>query len=90
MTVCEAGREQLDPDHVALAWEELRPELTIDGPDGPETTLAGNELHHGVFRRGSDDQWRWLHRKTLIVPADGAGCAGLTSALGAPTVDGDE
>lgn len=83
VTVCAAGQEQLDPDHVALAWEELRPELIVDGDDGLETTPAGTELNHGVFRRGTDGQWRWLNQKVLIVPANGSGCAGLATGLGA-------
>ena len=89
-TVCEAGREQLDADHVAVAWEERRPELTVEGADGPETTPAATELHHGVFRRGADGQWRWLHSPILIVPADGEGCAGLAAGLGVPALNADE
>ena len=81
---------QPDPDHVALVWEERRPELTVDGDNGAETTPAEVELNDGIFRRGSDGQWRWLHTKDLIVPADGSGCAGLASGLGVPSADGDE
>lgn len=62
VNVCAGSIRQLDPDRLAFAYHAVYTAGTAQTEDGPIEIPASDSLSVGVFRRGSDGQWRWLGR----------------------------
>ncbi len=81
-TVCDQGRSQLDADHVSFVSAQSLPERTVEGENGPEVAPAETNLFHGIFRRGSDGQWRWLSTAKYFDSVTYSGCRDTAEPAG--------
>lgn len=71
--VCERGRSAPDADHIGFVFRQRWPSGTEDGRIAPgETTM-----HHGLFRRGDDGQWRWLSTARYYESLASDDCSGV-------------
>lgn len=64
VTICSATVDRPDDDHVSFVYFVTYPSST--GEEGL--------LRHGIFRRGSDGQWRWLSAAHTFDSPDFYGC----------------
>ena len=74
VTVCNGSIDQPSDDRMSFIYY-----ITYPAESG-EADATESFLRHGLFKRGSDDQWRWLSSAQYFNSPDFWGCGVPTSA----------